>query len=91
MRSTILVSAILLTGFVSCEKNGFVCYNGNGNIITEQRTTDHFDGIDLRISADVHVEQSSTYSVSVTASENLMSVIQTEVHGYNVVYRYQKE
>jgi hypothetical protein len=81
MRSTILVSGILLIGFVSCEKNGFVCYNGNGNIITEQRTTDHFDGIDLRISADVHVEQSSTYSVSITASENLMSVIQTEVHG----------
>lgn len=81
MKTTILFSGILLIGLVSCEKNGIVCYNGNGNIITEQRTTDHFDGIDLRISADVHVEQSSTYSVSITTSENLMSVIRTEVHG----------
>ena len=31
MRSTILFSGILLIGFVSCEKNGFICYNGNGN------------------------------------------------------------
>lgn len=81
MKSTILFSGILLIGFTSCKKNGLVCYNGKGNVITEQRTTDHFDGIDLRISADVHVEQSSTYSVSVTASENLMSIIQTEVNG----------
>src|SRR5688572_10778603 len=81
MKSTLLISGLLLISLASCEKNGLVCYHGNGNSITEQRTTDHFDGIDLRICADVHVEQSSTYSVSITASENLMDVIKTEVHG----------
>lgn len=81
MKPTILFSGMLLIGFISCEKNGLICYNGNGNIVTEQRTTEHFDGIDLRICADVHVEQSSTYSVSITASENLMEIIKTEVHG----------
>ncbi|MBI3133461.1 MAG: DUF2807 domain-containing protein [Bacteroidetes bacterium] len=81
MKSTLLFSGILLIGLTSCKKNGFVCYHPNGNIITEQRTTDHFDGIDLRIGADVYVEQSATYSVSITASENLMAIIKTEVHG----------
>lgn len=81
MKSTFLFSGLLLIGLTACKKNGLVCYHGNGNSITEQRTTGHFDAIDLRISADVHVEQSATYSVSVTASENLMDIIKTEVHG----------
>lgn len=81
MKSTILFTGILFVAFSSCEKNGLICYNGNGNVITEHRTTGHFDGIDLRICADVQVEQSSTFSVSVTTSENLMSVIRTEVQG----------
>jgi len=81
MKSTLLISGILLISLTACKKNGLVCYHGNDNVITEQRTTDHFDGIDLRIDADVHVEQSATYSVSITASENLMDIIKTDVHG----------
>lgn len=81
MKSTFLFSGLLFVGLVSCKKNGLVCYHGNGNKVTEQRSIEHFDAIDLRICADVHVEQSSSYSVSVTASENLMSIIETEVHG----------
>lgn len=81
MKATTLTTGILLILLSSCKKNGLICYHGNNNIVTEQRTTDHFDGVELRISGNVHVEQSASYSVSVTASENLQEIIRTEVHG----------
>lgn len=80
MRKLIL-AAIILTAATSCKKNGIFCYNGNGNIITEQRQPGSFDEIELSMYANVHITQASTYSVSVTASENLMDIIKTDVHG----------
>lgn len=77
----VVLAAIILTVATSCKKNGVFCYNGNGNIITEQRQTGSFDEIELSMAADVYITQSSSYSVSVTASENLMSVIKTDIHG----------
>jgi hypothetical protein len=77
----LILAAVVLSVATGCEKNGVFCYNGNGNIITEQRQIDSFDEIELSMDADVHLTQSSSYSVSVTASENLMNVIKTEVHG----------
>lgn len=77
----IILAAVILSAVTSCKKNGVFCYNGNGNIITEQRQVSSFDEIELSMDADVYITQSSSYSVSVTASENLMSVIKTDVHG----------
>lgn len=77
----IILAAFILSVATSCEKNGVFCYNGNGNIITEQRQPGSFDEIELSMAADVHITQASTYSVSVTASENLMEIIKTEVNG----------
>lgn len=77
----IIFAAIILSAATACKKNGVFCYNGNGNIITEQRQVSSFDEIELSIGADVQIKQASTYSVSVTTSENLMSIIKTEVNG----------
>jgi hypothetical protein len=82
MKTTFLFLSIAAVSLVSCEKDGsFFCTSGNGNIITEQRNITGFDGIELSIYADVHIEQSASFSVSVTASENLMSIIDTKVQG----------
>lgn len=81
MRSYFFLLLIPVLTFFACEKNGLVCYHANGNLITEQRTVDHFDGIDLRIGADIHIVQASTYSVKITGSDNLLPIITTEVHG----------
>jgi len=73
-----LIVAIAVTSFSSCKKSGF-CFKGDGNIITEQRDLTEFSQISLATSADIHFIQSDDYSVEIKASENLMSIIETEV------------
>jgi putative autotransporter adhesin-like protein len=54
---------------------------GSGNIITEPRTVSGFSRVSLSGSGQVVIEQTGTESLKVTADDNLLPYIKTEVRG----------
>ena len=53
--------------------------NASGSVRTEQRNVSNFHQLDIAISADVEVVVADQYAVEVTASENILPVLKTEV------------
>ena len=74
-----LISVILCLLFTSCNFvfNGV---NGNGNVITEQRSTNNFSSIKATEGINVHLKQGNTCNIKVQADENLHDIILTEVN-----------
>ena len=62
----------------ACMFNGIA---GSGKIVTEPRTVSDFSAVSLSGSGHVIVEQTGTESLTVTADDNLLPYIKTEVHG----------
>lgn len=75
--TAIVLSATLSSCFVNI--SGFDNIIGNGNITTEKRTVIAFNGISNQLSADVEITCKQTPGLEITADENLMSYIRTEV------------
>lgn len=72
--SLILVSAVL---FFSCINiNGIT---GSGNIVTEKRNAEHFNGIKVSGSIDIEVRNGNVSFAEVEADDNIQSYIITEV------------
>lgn len=59
--------------------------NGSGHPKTEQRALSGFDSIELRSSADIEVVAGSDFYVSVTADDNILPLLETEVRGNRLV------
>jgi hypothetical protein len=70
---TVLLSSIFLS---SCKR-----VRGDGNVETEKRNVSDFKGVKLHGSFDVHLSIGKEYSVSVSADENLLQYIRTQVDG----------
>lgn len=79
----ILISSVLYT---SCDMNSIT---GSGNIITEKRTVNHFDGINISGSIDVEVRSGEAVSVEVEADDNILPYIITEVANGMFKARYK--
>ena len=54
---------------------------GNGNVIKQERNVSDFTGIDVGGAFHIFLTQGSEVKVVVEADENLMDIIETEVHG----------
>lgn len=75
----ILALGILaLTLFNSC---GLTCTQGSGNMVTDTRKADAFTKIDLSGGYNVVLKQDSSFSLAITADDNLMKYIITDVDG----------
>lgn len=72
----ILVFAISLT---SCKKHLFNSIKGKGATVTETRDLSGFNKISLDIDADVYYTQDSIYYVEISAQQNVLNVITTEI------------
>lgn len=59
--------------------NGLGCKNGSGKMVSESRNVGDFSKIDISGSFTVVIKQDSVPSVSITADDNLMKYIKTEV------------
>jgi len=81
----ILLAALVISVFISCEPWDMNCKRGNGVIKTEERTTTEFSGIEVNGSFVVYVDSSSETSVMVEADENLLDYIATNVRGDKLV------
>jgi hypothetical protein len=85
MKKINLVLALTAMIFLSsCEK-----ITGEGPVVTETRNISNFEGIDLRVSADVYFQQSATYKVEVSAQQNILDVLETYVTGNKLVVKYK--
>lgn len=67
-----------VAAFSSCSVN---CVKGSGNQITESRKVADFTRLDVSGSYNIILKQDSTLSVKITADDNLMQYLRTDVSG----------
>lgn len=79
-----LASVASLLSISSCEK-----ITGEGPLQTETRSRGSFSGIDMRISGNVQVKKDSVYKIEVTAQQNLLNEIETNIVGTNLVIKFR--
>lgn len=75
---TILPLALLLLASTACNKKLFGI-KGKGNNVTEVRSLNGFNKIDLDIDADVTYQQSATFYVEISAQSNILEVLRTDI------------
>lgn len=75
------VALIFLFFISSCT----VCIDGEGPEVRENRELDDFTELEIDLDADVVIHVGNQPAVSISAQENLLKVIRTDVHGNNLV------
>jgi len=81
MKTKIPVFTILLfalTLIFSCESND--CIKGEGDIVTRTLDVDNFNGINLKITANISVSQKKEQEIKVTGNANIIDMIETGVN-----------
>lgn len=80
MRHSFLAVITLATSYMlsSCHMG---CIEGSGKSITENRKITNFSKIDLAGDFKINLKQDSTSALTITADENVMKYIRTEVSG----------
>jgi len=58
---------------------------GSGNVTTESRTVADFDSISLAGSGQLELDQNGTESLSITADDNLLELLSSEVKGHQLM------
>ncbi|QKJ29849.1 DUF2807 domain-containing protein [Mucilaginibacter mali] len=74
----LLAGLACVTAFSSCMMN---CVHGSGNQITESRKVADFTSIDISGGYDIVLKQDSSLSLKITADDNVMQYLRTEVNG----------
>ncbi len=80
-----LFSLLLLVGLVfaqtACEypQQAFPCEDGVGERVTEVRDFEAFDKVMINLPGDVYLHQASEYRVEITAQDNILEFLSTEV------------
>lgn len=70
---------LLAVSFTSCKKHLFNSIKGKGATVTETRELSGFNKISLDIDADIYYTQDSVYYVEISAQQNVLNVITTEI------------
>lgn len=85
MNRSIALAALLITTLLfttSCnDQNILGCLKGEGASVSEHRTTSDFSKVMLDLSGDVYITKDSVISLKITAQENIIDEISTEVVG----------
>ncbi len=88
----LLLVAVFVLGKRSC--NGglfhFGGISGSGPVQTETRTVTDFHGVELEFSADVEATVGDNYFVEVSAQQNILAILKTEVKN-GVIHIYTDE
>lgn len=72
----IIILGTAILSLTSCSKTLII---GSGEIITESRTHDGFENIEIEGIFETTIKQGSTYNVEIVGNTNLMQYIYTEV------------
>jgi hypothetical protein len=73
------VVLILAASLTSCKKHVFNSIKGKGEAVTETRNLSGFNKISLALNADVSYVQDSVYFVEISAQQNVLKVLTTEI------------
>lgn len=79
IKGMIPVILVLAVSVTSCKKHLFNSVKGKGETVTETRNLSGFDKISLSINGDVIYVQDSVYFVEISAQQNILNVITTEI------------
>lgn len=77
----LLISLIAIFTVTTSCSFAFTGIKGDGNVVKQERNVGPFSGIDVGGAFKVYLTQGDQEKVVVEADENLMDVIETEVHG----------
>jgi len=87
MKKILAFSIVVLTiGLSSCFYFGS-CFDGVGSVITESRDLSGFTSVNNTGSFEVYITQGDSFSVSVSAQENLLPIIETTVSGSTLIIK----
>ena len=64
--------------------------SGNGHIVSRERETGNFSGVEVSGSLKVHVRQASAASVKIETDENLMDLVEVFTEGNTLVISTKK-
>lgn len=79
----ILITSLSLS---SCWKvDYFPCVSPKGTSVEEYRYTGEFDGINLRMQANVYVSVGQEHSITILAAENILELIETKSTGNTLI------
>jgi len=84
----LLALSLLLTAGANAQWGKKI--NGNGNVVTINRTTPDYDGIDMSGSFDVELIEGQEGKLSLTGEENLLKYIVTEVKNGKLTIKTEK-
>jgi hypothetical protein len=90
MRNLLILSALALISFASCDYVDSKRIRGDGNFKTEDRQLSNFSSVSSHGSYDVYLTQGTAYSVRIEAESNLLPYIETNVEGDVLEIRTKK-
>lgn len=77
----VAVALVAAAAVAACDDDGAAATAGSGNVVTETRDVSGFEEIDVRGSGEVVVDVTGTESLTVEADDNILPLLETEVHG----------
>jgi hypothetical protein len=79
---SLLIAGLLLAG---CSLIGGV--DGSGKMVTDSRSVSEFDSISLSGNGELEIDQNGTESLSITADDNLLPLLTSEMEGTRLVLK----
>ena len=92
MKTIQLILAISLLSIFSqsCRKGGPWGIKGKGPNVTETKELEGFDKIHLSMDADIYYTQDSVYKVEISAQQNILAVLKTEVKNHALQFDFRR-
>ncbi|MEP7231838.1 MAG: head GIN domain-containing protein [Ginsengibacter sp.] len=84
--SIVLVSMAIIASFTSCKK-----VTGEGPLVTENRAIGNFNSVASAISADVYYKQDAAFKVEITAQQNILNVIETNLVNNELIIKFRND
>jgi hypothetical protein len=93
MNKKLFLTSIILT--IALSVNAQSWWNskkvkGNGNVVTQTRTTSDYDGISVGGSFDVILVKGKEGKITLKGEENILPYIETEIKGNNLKIQFKK-
>ena len=82
--SIVLVAMAIIASFTSCKK-----VTGEGPLITENRAIGNFNSVASAISADVYYKQDPAFKVEITAQQNILNILETNIVNNELVIKFK--
>ena len=81
-RLQLLMTLAWMVVTVSCSSHGV---HGSGNVVTESRSVSGFNSVKLKGTGQVLIDENGSESLTITADDNLMPYLTTEINGSQLV------